>query len=72
MKRLLVILSGVIIVFSSTLAQNTDEWNGQLPSQNTITTAVPFLNIGPDARSGGMGELGAATQPDPMSQHWNV
>lgn len=71
MKRLLIILSGVVVSFSSTFAQNTDEWNGQQATQNTITTAVPFLNIGPDARSGGMGELGAATQPDAISQHWN-
>ncbi|MCD4697616.1 MAG: type IX secretion system outer membrane channel protein PorV [Bacteroidales bacterium] len=71
MKRLLAIISGVIITFNLSLAQNTDEWNGQQATQNTITTAVPFLNIGPDARSGGMGELGAGTSPDAMSQHWN-
>lgn len=40
-------------------------------SQNTITTAVPFLMIGPDARSGGMGEVGASTTPDANSMHWN-
>lgn len=71
MKRLLIILSGVLVSLSYVNAQNVDEWNGQLPDQNTITTAVPFINIGPDARSGGMGELGAATEPDAMSQHWN-
>jgi len=71
MKRLLIILSGVLVSLTFVNAQNTEEWNGQLPTQNTITTAVPFLNIGPDARSGGMGELGAATEPDAMSQHWN-
>lgn len=38
---------------------------------NTITTAVPFLMIGPDARAGGMGEVGAATDPDGASIHWN-
>ena len=71
MKRLLVILCGLILVIGNSQAQNVEEWNGQLPTQNTITTAVPFLNIGPDARSGGMGELGAASQPDAMAQHWN-
>jgi len=40
-------------------------------NDETITTAVPFLNIGPDARSGGMGELGAGTEADAISQHWN-
>ncbi|MCB2220360.1 MAG: type IX secretion system outer membrane channel protein PorV [Bacteroidetes bacterium] len=71
MKRLFVILSGTLLFFNWTLAQNPNEWNGQQATQNTITTAVPFLNIGPDARSGGMGELGVATEPDAMSQHWN-
>ncbi len=39
---------------------------------NTITTAVPFLLICPDSRSGGMGEVGAATPADANSIHWNV
>jgi hypothetical protein len=38
---------------------------------NTITTAVPFLLIAPDARAGSMGEVGAATTPDINSMHWN-
>ncbi|MCF8368803.1 MAG: type IX secretion system outer membrane channel protein PorV [Bacteroidales bacterium] len=71
MKRLLVIFSCVSFLLNFSYAQNTEEWNGQQATQNTITTAVPFLNIGPDARSGGMGELGAGTSPDAMSQHWN-
>lgn len=39
---------------------------------NTITTAVPFMMIGPDSRSGGMGELGAGISPDANSIHWNT
>jgi len=38
---------------------------------NTITTAVPFLLIGPDARAGAMGDVGVATTPDVNSMHWN-
>jgi len=38
---------------------------------NTITTAVPFLLIAPDARAGGMGDNGVATSPDANSIHWN-
>lgn len=41
-------------------------------SIRTITTAVPFLNITPDARAGGMGDAGAATEPDNFSNYWNV
>ncbi|TCS85620.1 hypothetical protein EDD80_11122 [Anseongella ginsenosidimutans] len=38
---------------------------------NSIITAAPFLMIGPDSRSGGMGDVGAATAPDANSMHWN-
>ena len=39
---------------------------------NVVTTAVPFLRISPDARSGGMGEMGVATSPDSYSGIWNI
>lgn len=38
---------------------------------NTITTAVPFLQISPDSRSGAMGEAGVALSPDANSTFWN-
>jgi len=38
---------------------------------NPIVTAVPSLTIAPDARGGGMGDVGVATMPDMYSQHWN-
>ncbi|WP_050711217.1 type IX secretion system outer membrane channel protein PorV [Dysgonomonas sp. HGC4] len=38
---------------------------------NPPVTAVPSLTIAPDARAGGMGDVGAATLPDLYSQHWN-
>jgi long-subunit fatty acid transport protein len=38
---------------------------------NTITTAVPFLMIAPDARGGGMGDAGVSTSADANSMHWN-
>ncbi|NCC72810.1 MAG: type IX secretion system outer membrane channel protein PorV [Sphingobacteriia bacterium] len=42
-----------------------------LGQTNTITTAVPFLLIAPDARAGAMGDVGGATTPDASSMHWN-
>jgi hypothetical protein len=39
---------------------------------NTISTAVPFLLIAPDARSGAMGDAGVASSPDANSMHWNA
>ncbi len=39
--------------------------------QRAITTAAPFLLIIPDARAGGMGDVGVSTSPDVYSQHHN-
>jgi hypothetical protein len=39
---------------------------------NVITTAVPFLTISPDARSGGMADVGVAISPDANSMYWNA
>ncbi len=41
-------------------------------SVNTVTTAVPFLRISPDARSGAMGDVGIAISPDANAQFWNL
>jgi len=37
-----------------------------------ITTAVPFLNLAPDARSGALADAGVATSPDANAMHWNA
>ncbi|MCM1041449.1 MAG: type IX secretion system outer membrane channel protein PorV [Bacteroides sp.] len=39
---------------------------------NPISTAVPFLTLSPDARSGGMADVGVATSADLNSQHYNA
>ena len=39
---------------------------------NPVITAMPSLTIAPDAHATGMGDLGAATNPDLNSQHWNA
>ena len=44
----------------------------QTNALNVVTTAVPFLRISPDARAGGMGDLGAATSPDANSAFYNL
>ena len=38
---------------------------------NPLTVGVPSLTIAPDARGGGLGDTGAATEPDIYSQYWN-
>jgi type IX secretion system protein PorV len=42
------------------------------PCPNTIVTAVPFLRIVPDARSGAMGDVGLAISADPNAMHFNA
>ncbi len=38
---------------------------------NPIKTSVTSQAIAPDARAAGMGDVGAATDPDVVSQYWN-
>lgn len=40
--------------------------------QNTLLTAMPFLRINPDTRSGGLGDAGVALTPDPNAMHHNA
>lgn len=69
--KITTLLAGGVLASSSVV-------NAQLSSQqlagkqiNTITTAVPFLLITPDSRSGAMGDVGVAISPDANSIHWN-
>lgn len=79
MKKLFVKLTPVIVIgflFTSfsLFAQNTSTSHVFQYSNrdlNTITTAVPFLMIAPDARAGGLGDAGVASSPDANSLHWN-
>lgn len=50
-------------------AQSKSDYIGR--NLNTITTAVPFLMISPDARAGAMGDAGVSSSPDANSMHWN-
>lgn len=36
-----------------------------------VLTAVPSLQIAPDARASAMGDQGTSTSPDPYAQYWN-
>ncbi len=59
-------LSIVLAFFAfSGMAQTTE-------SVNIVSTAVPFLRISPDARAGGMGDVGIATTPDANAPFWNL
>jgi hypothetical protein len=67
--RVFVLITVCFAVLAPVKAQvSTQQLGGGI---NPITTSVPFLLIAPDSRAGGMGEVGAATQPDVNSIHWN-
>jgi len=63
MKRTLLVIITFFSIAYTTIAQTVEP--------NPIFTAVPSLTIAPDARAGGMGDIGAATTPDINSQYWN-
>ncbi len=71
-SRITTVCLAIFLFVSNVFAQsvNQDERADDI-QLNTITTAVPFLMISPDARSGAMGDVGAATDPDGASIHWN-
>ena len=57
----------VALLLGTLAAQAQDKQN----MFNPITTSVTSLTIAPDARGGGMGDVGAATEADVNSQYWN-
>ena len=63
----------LLAALSSTVAYSQAVGNHNYLGQelNTITTAVPFLQVAPDSRSGAMGDMGVATSADVNSQHHN-
>jgi len=65
-----ILLFLVAAVISLNINAQGIEKNGQ--QLNVVTTAVPLLMIGPDARAGGMGDGGVASSADANSMHWNA
>ena len=63
MKKLSVVVLVLLLGLSKAYAQNDEV--------NPITTAAPFLLIAPDARAGGLADMGVATSPDVSSLHYN-
>ena len=74
MHKFLIGLLVLVIVTKTTSAQlnNTGDPTRSTWQLNTITTAVPFLQITPDSRSGALGDAGVALSPDANSTFWNA
>jgi hypothetical protein len=71
MKNFLNIV-GLMLISSGLIAQL--QGPGDITEEiqlNTITTAVPFLQIAPDSRSSGVGDAGLGLLPDANQLHWN-
>lgn len=76
MKHFLTI-SLLIGLSNLSIAQGSNPTSGQSQKAqqlqlNPITTAVPFMLITPDSRSGAMGDVGAGLSPDANSIYWNT
>jgi hypothetical protein len=67
MKRITLRSTALSVLLSFGLGQAVHAQS----SINVVTTAVPFLRISPDARAGGMGDVGIATTPDANAVFWN-
>lgn len=64
---------GLVVLAQSGFAQQLNQ-NGKAEQVqlNTITTAVPFLQITPDSRSGAIGDANVALSPDANSTYSNA
>ncbi len=65
MKKLASIPAAVLFLLISTYSTDVRaQFNFRDSLLNAVSTAVPFLRIAPDARSGGMGDVGIGLSPD--------
>jgi len=74
LKYRFLIISTAVFLSSQSYAQLNQGGNQTVRSTwqlNTITTAVPFLQITPDSRSGALGDAGVALSPDANATFWN-
>ncbi len=69
MKKATIKLSALLLLLAGAATEVNAQTTG---NQSVVTTAVPFLRISPDARSGAMGETGIATAADANSGFWNL
>ena len=63
-QKISMLVVSVITLSTSVQAQITIGSGTGDDYLNTVTTAVPFLRIAPDARSGGMADVGIAEDRD--------
>ena len=64
MTRIVAIIVAAITVLPLAAQDKKDMFN-------PVNTSVTSQTIAPDARAAGLGDAGAATDPDVVSQYWN-
>ena len=69
MNKIIRTISICLCLMTATLSWADDDDKSDM--FNPVNTAVTSQTIAPDARAGGMGDVGAATDPDVNSQYWN-
>lgn len=67
MKSFMRFFTAVVLILFTTTAGADDKKD----IFNPVNTSVTSQMIAPDARAAGMGDVGAATDPDVNSQYWN-
>lgn len=67
MKSIFKLAAFAVTALASVPARAQEKVDMFNPEKNSVTSQ----SIAPDARAGGMGDVGAATDPDVASQYWN-
>ena len=68
-KKIKLSLAAMLLFCALTAVADDEDKNTMF---NPVEHAVISQTIAPDARSAGMGDVGAATDPDVNSQYWNL
>ncbi|MEZ5006576.1 MAG: type IX secretion system outer membrane channel protein PorV [Chitinophagales bacterium] len=67
------IIIGILCILSISISQlNAQNNNEEIGRLSTVSTAVPFLRITPDARSGAMGDVGIGLSADANATFYNA
>jgi len=70
-KITLLRVMAILFTFHFSLLTSSAQDDDKLTMFNPVEHAVISQTIAPDARAAGMGDVGAATEPDVNSQYWN-
>ncbi len=76
MKKTSILFMAIVLFVGTNTLLTAQCYDGKDPlgrdCGGTVQTAVPFLMINPDARSGAMGDVGIGLSPDANSIHFNA